>query len=147
MAGIYRCTLICSENTRDIGRNKKLKCFVQLPLVTGSQCHMAEKFKKTLNSEVPLQLNAYNCKTPNFLASMHSVSPIQLIYFWKTKQKVMYTVRQFGKTSFFRLIYLTILKDNKVTLGYFFDVFLLLCLCCSLRFNRFIWRTSLFHIS
>ena len=45
-------TIICSENVRDIGGNKKPKCFGQLPLGTGSQRHMAEKFKKTENSVV-----------------------------------------------------------------------------------------------
>ena len=34
---------ICSANTRDNGRNKKLKCSVQLPLGTGSQCHLSEQ--------------------------------------------------------------------------------------------------------
>ena len=50
MAEIFRFSLICSENTQDNGRNKKLKCFSQLPLVTGSQRHMAEMFKETYNS-------------------------------------------------------------------------------------------------
>ena len=56
MAGIFRFSLICSENTRDNGRNKEPKCFVQLPLVTGSQRHMAEKIKETENSALSLRM-------------------------------------------------------------------------------------------
>ena len=48
--------LTCSENTRDNGRNKEPKCFVQLPLVTGSQRHMAEKIKETENSALSLRM-------------------------------------------------------------------------------------------
>ena len=36
--------LLHTENVRENGGKKKLKCFGQLPLGTGSQHHMAEKF-------------------------------------------------------------------------------------------------------
>ena len=40
-------TLFGTENVRENGGKTNPKCFGQLPLGTGSQRHMAEKFKET----------------------------------------------------------------------------------------------------